>query len=174
MQNNVILVDLWDEPIGTAEKMEVHEKGMLHRAFSVFLYHGNKILLQKRAKSKYHCPELWTNSCCSHPRPNEATDVAAIRRVKEELGIDAQDIKEVRKFFYRQQFSNGLTEFECDHVFIGEIPADTKFVENQDEVDEVAWWDIDELYEKLRENPDMFTPWFLICAPDAIDEIRKA
>ena len=173
MRNEVILVDFNDEPMGTAEKMEAHERGLLHRAFSVFLFCEGRLLLQKRALSKYHCPGLWTNSCCSHPRPGESTADAAVRRLSEELGIDKVELREIGSFFYRQKFDNGLTEFECDHVFVGSFSPDTEFVSDPEEVEETAWWDFDELLEKLRTDPEAFTPWFLICAPEAIKAIKE-
>lgn len=175
MENEVILVDFYDRPTGTAEKIEAHESGQLHRAFSVFLFHDNKLLLQKRSSTKYHCPGLWTNTCCSHPQPGELTADAAVRRLKEELNISISEnsVKEINSFFYRQEFSNGLTEFECDHVFVGKLPTEEKPAENPEEVDETAWWDIEALFEEMRVNPQRFTPWFLICAPMAVAAVRN-
>ncbi len=171
--DRVILVDLTDREIGSSEKMAAHEKGLLHRAFSVFLFNGSKLLLQKRAADKYHCPGLWTNTCCSHPRPGEETAKAAQRRLAEELGTEPCEITELCSFFYRYEFSNGLTEYECDHVFLGEYSPEAKLCPNPDEVEEAAWWDICELEEELRLNPDRFTPWFIICAPMVINAIRQ-
>lgn len=115
----VILVNEKDEPIGTMEKLEAHQKGALHRAFSVFLFNPKgELLLQRRALHKYHSAGLWTNTCCSHPRPGEETSAAAHRRLKEEMGMEA-DLRFMTSFQYRSEFENGLTEHEFDHVFIG-------------------------------------------------------
>jgi len=173
MKNEVILVDYNDKELGRAEKMEAHEKALLHRAFSVFLFDGRRILLQKRALSKYHCPGLWTNSCCSHPQPGELTVLAARRRLREELGSDYCSVDECFSFFYRYPFSNGLTEFECDHVFIGQYSVNAPLSPDPEEVCECRWWDIDELKKAMTERAEEFTPWFLICAPRAIGFIEE-
>src|SRR5688572_9486804 len=116
----VILVNEFDEAIGSMEKMEAHEKALLHRAFSVFLFNKKgEMLLQKRAASKYHSPSLWTNACCSHPMPGEETKQAALRRLDEELGFTTS-INKAFHFTYKAVFDNGLTEHEFDHVFVGE------------------------------------------------------
>lgn len=168
----VILVDYQDRPIGTMEKMEAHRQQRLHRAFSVFLYDGNRLLLQKRAAHKYHCGGLWTNTCCSHPAPGETVLNAASRRLREELGIAiAPDaLEEVDVFFYRYPFDNGLTEFECDHVLIGSYHGTPAL--NPEEVDELAWVSFEELEQAMAEHAERFTPWFLICAEKAIRNIR--
>ena len=173
MSEKLILVDYNDRPIGTCEKMEAHRKGLLHRAFSVFLFDGSRVLLQKRAAEKYHCPGLWTNTCCSHPRPGETVEEAAKRRICEELGIENCVCEEAFRFFYRYAFDNGLIEFECDHVFIGSYPLDGLVVPNKEEVDEAKWWELDELLETMASEADLFTPWFLICAPRAIEIYRQ-
>src|SRR4030095_7998604 len=116
----VILVDQEDRPSGTAEKMEAHRKGLLHRAFSVFIFNSKgEMLLQQRALSKYHSGGLWTNACCSHPAPGEKTKDGAIRRLNEELGFETP-VEKVFDFVYKAEFDNGLTEHEFDHVFAGE------------------------------------------------------
>ncbi len=173
MDAEVILVNLQDEEIGRAKKMEAHEKGLLHRAFSVFLYSGNQLLLQKRDNSKYHCPGLWTNACCSHPAPGEQTKVAAIRRMYEELGIHFNDIEELCSFIYRYPFNNGITEFECDHVYIGKYPITGILSPNPGEVAELSWCEIGQLEEKMLREPELFTPWFFTCAPMVISFIRS-
>jgi isopentenyl-diphosphate delta-isomerase len=119
MQDFVILVDEQDNPIGTAEKMEAHQNGgKLHRAFSVLVFNDKgETMLQRRAASKYHCPTLRTNTCCSHPRPDEITLAAATRRLQEEMGFVCP-LEEKFTFLYRAEFSNGLTEHEFDHVFV--------------------------------------------------------
>ena len=162
----VLLVNLNDEVIGLEEKMSAHEKALLHRAFSVFLFNENKVLLQKRASTKYHCPGLWTNTCCSHPRLNETPAKAAIRRLQEELEIHVENVREVNSFVYCYPFDNGLTEYEYDHVLIGEY--DGSYVLNPEEVDDIQWIDIDELKEDIRLNPKKFTPWFITALNMAI------
>ncbi len=118
--HEVILVNELDEAIGSMEKMEAHEKALLHRAFSVFLFNKNgEMLLQKRAATKYHSPSLWTNACCSHPMPGETTEQAALRRLKEELGFTT-NVQKAFHFTYKAVFDNGLTDHEFDHVFVVE------------------------------------------------------
>src|ERR1700728_4574124 len=118
-QEQVILVNERDEPTGSMEKMEAHRKALLHRAFSVFIFNtAGDMLLQQRAAGKYHSAGLWTNACCSPPRPGEGTRDAAMRRLYEELGFTAE-LKKIFDFTYRSEFENGLTEFEFDHVFVG-------------------------------------------------------
>ncbi|MBN1820393.1 MAG: isopentenyl-diphosphate Delta-isomerase, partial [Prolixibacteraceae bacterium] len=116
-ETKVICVDENDNPIGEMEKMEAHEKAVLHRAFSVFIFNSKKeLLLQQRSAGKYHSALLWTNTCCSHPVPGELTENAAKRRLKEEMGMNAE-LKFLFKFQYKAPFDNGLTEHEIDHVF---------------------------------------------------------
>src|SRR5580658_4397934 len=129
-QEEVVLVDESDQPVGVMEKMEAHRRGLLHRAFSVFIFNSRgEMLLQQRAPEKYHSAGLWTNACCSHPRPGEDTREGAVRRLKEELGFTTH-LEKLFEFTYRSEFDNGLTEFEFDHVFIGvydqEISPDKK------------------------------------------------
>ena len=117
---DVILVDQADRPVGRMEKQEAHRKGLLHRAFSVFLLDGSKLLIQRRALDKYHCGGLWSNTCCSHPAPGEPVLSAAERRLDEELGIKNARLRELDTFLYRAAFPNGLAEHELDHVLLGE------------------------------------------------------
>ena len=120
----VILVNEQDEPIGLMEKMEAHEKGLLHRAFSILIFNSNgEMLLQQRASGKYHSPNLWTNACCSHPMPGESLFDAAHRRLKEEMGFDTF-LSHAFTFTYRTDFDNGLTEHEIDNVFTGIFDGD--------------------------------------------------
>ncbi len=163
--DEVVLVDMMDRETGREEKITAHEKGMLHRAFSVFLFQGDSLLLQKRASSKYHCGGLWTNTCCSHPRAGEEVKEAAVRRLKEELGICVDDLMEVHSFVYHQEFDNGLTEFEYDHVLTGEYSG--TWVENPDEVEEVKWVRLPKLLEEVRKNPAAYTPWFIVALKEA-------
>ena len=157
--DDIILVDTEDREIGRGEKMAVHRAGLLHRAFSVFLFCGDSVLLQKRAASKYHCGGLWTNTCCSHPRPGETVADAAVRRLREELGIETGGLTEAASFIYRYPFENGLTEYEYDHVLVGEY--DGGWTENPEEVDAVKLVPLADLRAELLRTPGQFTPWFL-------------
>ena len=161
----MILVDYKDKPVGSCEKSAAHRDALLHRAFSVFLFDGKNVLLQKRAASKYHCGGLWTNTCCSHPVPDEKTYDAAVRRLNEEIGIKQNRLTELFSFFYYCHFPNGLSEFECDHVFAGKSPAGAVPVTDSAEVDGLKWVDTDELLGDMAAHPQNYTPWFLICAP---------
>lgn len=161
MSDFVILVDEHDNQIGTAEKMEAHQHGgKLHRAFSVFVFNDTgEVMLQRRAASKYHCPGLWTNTCCSHPRPDETTLAAATRRLQEEMGFVCP-LEEKFTFLYRAEFSNGLTEHEFDHVFVGHYTADP--VLNPVEADDWKWVSIADLEKDISQNPEQYTPWLKI------------
>jgi isopentenyl-diphosphate Delta-isomerase len=154
----VQLVDTQDNPNGSMEKLEAHEKGLLHRALSVLIINTKKeILLQRRALGKYHSPGLWTNTCCSHPYPGENPTEAANRRLKEEMGMVA-DLEFAFKFQYKCDFDNGLIEHELDHVFIGETD-DTPHL-NTDEAMAFKWMSIEELETDMKNNPDNYTYWF--------------
>jgi isopentenyl-diphosphate delta-isomerase len=156
--DSVILVDEHDNPVGEAEKMEAHRKGLLHRAFSVFLFdaEGN-ILLQRRAMGKYHSPGLWSNVCCSHPAPGEDTLAAANRRLNEELGIKDCTLFHQFAFTYRAEFPDGLTEHEFDHVFTGNYDSDP--IPNPNEVMDWKWMRIEELKTDVTVNPERYTYW---------------
>jgi len=156
----VVLVNEKDEVIGTMEKIEAHQKALLHRAFSVFVINkNNELMIQRRALTKYHSPGLWTNTCCSHPRINESYGDAAHRRMHEEMGFDC-DLKEEFSFIYKAEFDNGLTEHELDHVFVGY--SEKEPVINPEEVDSWKWINIDELKADIIANPDNYTAWFKI------------
>ncbi|MCE3239329.1 MAG: idi [Gammaproteobacteria bacterium] len=154
---HIILVDEDDNPIGTAEKLQAHREGLCHRAFSVFVFSGDHLLLQQRAKEKYHSPELWTNTCCSHPRIGETVVEAGQRRLKEEMGLDIP-LQTVGWFHYVAHFSNGLTENEVDHILIGTIPH-REITPNPLEVLDYRWITLPELEKELVDNPERFTPW---------------
>lgn len=157
-EEQVILVDAADQPIGAAGKMEAHREGALHRAFSVFAVNPRgEILLQRRAQGKYHGGGLWSNSCCGHPRPGEATLAAAGRRLREELRVHAE-LEPVFVFTYRAEMEGGLIEHEIDHVFVGEIDQDPD--PDPAEVSEWRWVSPREIRAELRSSPDSFTPWF--------------
>ena len=156
----VILVDEHDNAIGTMEKQQAHVEGLLHRAFSVFIFNSEKkLLLQKRASSKYHCGGLWTNTCCSHPRENENTQEAANRRLHEEMGLQCS-LTPLFTFSYKTEFDNGLTEHEIDHVFFGSTDEMPKI--NSLEVEDYRYIGIEELQLEIKESPQHFTTWFLI------------
>jgi isopentenyl-diphosphate Delta-isomerase len=161
MGEHVVLVDNTDREIGTMPKLEAHEKGCLHRAFSVFIFNSKgQLLLQQRAFNKYHSAGLWTNTCCSHPRQNEKTLDAAKRRLKEEMGIECNLVKKF-DFIYKTKFENGLTEHEFDHVFFGESNSLPQI--NKDEVNSWNYHTIEEIEKEIQHNPDKFTSWFKIC-----------
>jgi isopentenyl-diphosphate delta-isomerase len=163
----VILVDEHDVSVGAMEKMEAHEKAALHRAFSVFIFNANEeMLLQQRAFSKYHSGGLWTNSCCSHPRPGEEIHEAASRRLTEEMGFTTP-IKKVFDFIYKADFSNGLTEYEFDHVFAGYY--DGKIEPNENEVCGYQYRSMHEIESMLKNEPELFTVWFHIAFPKVMD-----
>ncbi|MDR3491629.1 MAG: isopentenyl-diphosphate Delta-isomerase [Gammaproteobacteria bacterium] len=157
---HVILVDEKDQEIGIAEKIQAHRDNLRHRAFSIFILRKQpklEILLQKRAAGKYHSAGLWTNTCCSHPRPGEDILAAANRRLFEEMGIHAT-LKSIGWFHYIAPFPNGLTENENDHVLVGELEQDN-FTTNPDEVQDIRWITLAELNDAIAENPTHFTPW---------------
>ena len=166
----VILVDTHDRPIGTAEKMEAHLTPKLHRAFSVFLYHDNQMLIQLRADHKYHSGGKWSNGCCSHPRPHEELATAVPNRMVEELGFSCE-VEEIFQFTYFAQFEENLYEYEYDHVFIGEYRGE--YILNPEEAQDAKWVDLDALEQDVVRNPTKYSVWFLISIQRVIDEIRK-
>ena len=167
----VILVNEQDIELGVMEKMEAHEKALLHRAFSVFIFNNHhELLLQQRAISKYHSGGLWTNTCCSHPRPGEAVADAALRRLKEEMGFETA-LSKAFDFTYKAPFSNGLTEHEFDHVFVGTYIGTIE--PNADEVENYAYYSLAAIEEMLQKNPDDFTVWFHIAFPKVRDWYMK-
>ena len=170
--DELLLVDEFDNVIGHASKEDAHKTPMLHRAFSVFLYNGNKMLVQKRALGKYHSGGLIANTCCSHPRTNDILGDAATR-LKFEVGIKVKaiDLKELFAFKYLTKFNDNLYEHEYDHVIVGKY--DGGFEINKDEVSELKWVDIDRLSADLIKNPQKYASWFLICAPKVIEYIKK-
>ncbi|RYY91388.1 MAG: isopentenyl-diphosphate Delta-isomerase [Chitinophagaceae bacterium] len=158
MEPQVVLVNECDEPQGTLGKLEAHERGLLHRALSVFLFDGEgRMLLQQRALGKYHGGGLWSNAVCSHPLPGEAPADAAVRRLREELGI-AADVSHVFSFTYRAEVENGLVEHEFDHVFAGQYEGG--FALNPEEVAATRYISMQELEQELRDHPEHFTQWF--------------
>ena len=163
----VVLVDENDNQIGIEEKMAAHSNGgKLHRAISVFIFNSKgEMLLQQRALSKYHCPGLWTNTCCTHPRPGETIEASAHRRLREEMGFDCP-MKEEFSFCYAADFNNGLTEKEYDHVLIGVY--DGKVVPNPEEAENYKHVNAKTLLTDVAKNPESYTAWFKIIAEDVI------
>jgi isopentenyl-diphosphate delta-isomerase len=156
----VILVNEEDQPIGQMEKMEAHQKGLLHRAFSVLIFNSSEqVLLQKRASSKYHSGGLWTNTCCSHPRPGETVLDAANRRLMEEMGMTA-DLTERFHFIYKTDLDNDLVEHELDYVLVGQSDDLPKL--NSDEAEDFKYIDLETLKEELKSSPENYTVWFKI------------
>lgn len=159
----VILVNEQDEPVGTMEKLEAHQKGLLHRAFSVFVTNANgQMLLQQRAQDKYHSGGLWTNTCCSHPLPGEDVLAASHRRLVEEMGFDCP-LEEIFSFTYRKEFDNGLTEHEFDHVLIGHYDGIVQ--PDVSEVQAFRYLSLDEIRHLLLSEPETFTHWFHLAFP---------
>lgn len=152
-----------DEQIGVMEKMEAHREPILHRAFSVFIFNSEgEMLLQKRADQKYHSAGLWTNACCSHPKPGELIEAAASRRLKEEMGFSTL-LKKTFDFIYKASFKNGLFEYEFDHVFTGRY--DDKILPDPDEVSDFCFMKMDAIRSSLMLHPDKYTAWFSIAFP---------
>ncbi len=155
---NVILVDELDNEIGLEEKIKAHKRGLLHRAFSIFIFNKKgELLLQQRAKSKYHSGGLWTNTVCSHPLPNEDIFNSTKRRLNEEMGFSVE-VREIFSFIYKSEYENGLTEYEYDHVFIGYYDNDP--IINKEEVEDFKWITIESLEKDIKENPKNYTTWF--------------
>ncbi|MGE5318113.1 MAG: isopentenyl-diphosphate Delta-isomerase [Chloroflexota bacterium] len=167
MEELVILVDQNDNQTGVMEKMQAHIEARLHRAFSVFIFNSkDELMLQQRALSKYHSPGLWSNTCCSHPRPGESTSDAAHRRLVEEMDFDCQ-LTEVFSFIYKAPFSNDLTEHEFDHVFIGISDELPKL--NKEEAEAYRMITLQDLRKEVENNPEDFSIWFRI----AFDRVEK-
>ena len=161
----VILVDEQDNDIGVMEKLQAHQEGLLHRAFSIFIFNDkNELLLQQRALSKYHSAGLWTNTCCSHPRPNETIKDAANRRLFEEMGMSC-DLKIKTNFIYKTPFENGLTEHELDYVLIGSTNQNP--IINKEEVASYKWLSVSDIKKDIVSNPNHYTSWFKI----ALDKV---
>ena len=159
-EEKVILVNEKDEPIGLMPKMEAHEKGLLHRAFSVFVFNDkNELMLQQRALSKYHSPGLWTNTCCSHQREGESNIGAGKRRLQEEMGFTT-DLKDTMAFIYKAPFDNGLTEHEFDHILVGNFNAVPNL--NPEEVSAWKWMKLEDVQKDMQTHPERYTEWFKI------------
>ena len=170
-EEKVILVDKNDNQVGLMPKLEAHEKGVLHRAFSIFIFNSKyELLLQKRASSKYHSGGLWTNTCCSHPREGEDTLDAANRRLDEEMGIKTS-LRKVYDFIYKAELDNQLTEHEFDHVFYGVCDNDPML--NKDEAEDFKWVDMETLNNDIMKNEDNYTVWFKIAFEYFYNYLKK-
>ena len=170
-QENVVLVDSNNNKLGLMPKMEAHIKGILHRAFSVIIFNNNgDIMLQKRARTKYHTPGLWSNTCCSHQRDNEDNITAGKRRLYEEMGFTTQ-LQNFDSFIYKVSFSNGLIEHEFDHILTGVYNGIPNL--NKKEVDQWKWVSIDYLYHDINNNPDNYTAWFKIIINKYSESLKK-
>jgi isopentenyl-diphosphate Delta-isomerase len=164
---DLILVDENDNPLGTMEKMEAHRKGILHRAFSVFIFNSKgEMLLQQRTKDKYHSGGLWTNACCSHPTPGEEIIESAKKRLKEEMGFTTE-LTHLFDFTYKAEFENGLTEHEYDHVYSGIY--DGEVVPDKEEVKDHSFRKIEEISKDLSIHPEKYTIWFKL----AFEQVRE-
>ena len=159
-KERVILVNEKDEQIGLMEKIEAHEKALLHRAFSVFVFNDkNELMLQQRAHSKYHSPGLWTNTCCSHQREGESNVQAGMRRLQEEMGFTTS-LKDTISFIYKAPFDNGLTEHEFDHILVGSYNEEPHV--NPEEVAHWKWMSLADVEQDMEQNPNIYTEWFKI------------
>ena len=159
-EENVILVNENDEQIGLMPKMEAHQKALLHRAFSVFIFNENdELMLQQRAHTKYHSPGLWTNTCCSHQREGETNIEAGKRRLQEEMGFSTE-LKDTVSFIYKAPFDNGLTEHEFDHILVGKYNEEP--VLNPEEAAAYKWLSLEEVKKDMEINPQLYTAWFKI------------
>ena len=171
MEEQVILVNEHDTPIGLMGKLEAHQKALLHRAFSVFILNDKgEIMLQQRATSKYHSPNLWTNTCCSHPRQGETTIEAGKRRLQEEMGF-VTELTDILSFIYKAPFDNGLTEHELDHILIGYYNAPPTI--NPEEVADWRWELPEKIKEDIAKHPHRYTEWFKIIFDKFLHQVLK-
>lgn len=168
--NSLILTDLFDNEIGAMSKRDAHRQGRLHRAFSVFIIDGDKMLIQKRHRDKYHSGGLWANACCSHPVQGESLDTAVERRLKEELGIRCA-ARELFSFVYFSRYADDLYEYEYDHVFLAEYSGDCEF--DRSEIEELQWIGTAELERRMLERPQDFASWFMIAAPRVLAILQE-
>lgn len=170
IEEKVILVNEKDEQIGLMNKLEAHEKALLHRAFSVFVFNDkNELMLQQRALDKYHSPGLWTNTCCSHQRDGETSIKAGKRRLQEEMGF-VVDLKESISFIYKAPFDNGLTEHEYDHVLLGNY--NDKPTINLDEVADWKWMPLEDVKNDILSHPELYTEWFKVIFDKFYENIK--
>jgi len=170
MENKIVAVDIYDNKIGLVTKEAAHKDAILHRAFSVFLCHNGKMLIQQRAFDKYHSGGLWANTCCSHPR-TENIVAEAKERLVEEVGIHCDGLQEIFVFNYFSKYEENLFEYEIDHVLLGDY--DGNFVLNKEEVNDMRWVDFEELEQEMINTPKKFATWFLIAAPRVLKYLKN-
>lgn len=171
ISDQVVLVDERDIEVGVCDKLAAHKKGLLHRAISIFIFSTKgEILLQKRAKTKYHSGGLWSNTCCSHPRHGENVEAAAHRRLEEEMGFDCP-LEKVHSFIYRTPFENGLVEYEFDHVLVG-VYNGTPVI-NPEEAEDWKWMIQEAVVEDACVHPERYSYWFKIALSDILAKMQK-
>lgn len=169
--DDILLVDQDNNPVGSGEKMDVHRRGILHRAFSVLVYNSKKeMLLHRRAASKYHCPGLWSNACCSHPAPGNHLLAAGRRRLKEEMGIDIPLKEAGVEFIYRARVGD-LIEYEYDHLLYGSF--DGSPIINPEEADDWKWMTFGDLRDDMKTNPETYTPWFRLIVSQGDNQVEQ-
>lgn len=167
-KKEIILVDEKDREVGVGEKLKIHQEGKLHRAFSILIFNSKgQMLLQRRAKTKYHSPSLWSNACCSHPKPNKKLLDEAKRRLKEEMGFVC-DLKESFSFVYKAKVED-LIEYEFDHVFLGKFDGNPK--PDKAEVEDWKWVVFKEVKKDVEKNSENYTPWFKILLDKVYDKV---
>lgn len=166
----LILVDENDKEIGLMDKLSVHQEGLLHRAFSVFIFNfNNELLLQQRADEKYHSGGLWSNTCCSHPNNSEKIEETVSRRLKEEMGIECKTHFQF-KFIYYTDFENGLKEYELDHIYFGR--SDEKPCPDFTEVKDWKYMNLETLNEEIILNPESYSTWLKLCLPQVVKHFK--
>ncbi len=172
MSEQVILVDSRNRELGVMDKTEAHRLGKLHRALSIFIFNSKgELLLHRRAMGKYHSSGLWSNTCCSHPRPAENVADAAVRRLKEEMGMKVE-MKELFSFIYKAELENGLYEHEADHVFVGK--SDENPNPDPNEVMEWKWMNTDAISDDIDTNPNNYSVWFQLIFKDVVRRVKES
>ncbi len=170
-KDDILLVDENDNPVGAGEKMEVHRRGLLHRAFSIMVYNSKReVLLQRRAATKYHCPGQWSNACCSHPAPGDHLLLAARRRLKEEMGISIPVKETGVEFIYKVKVGD-LTEYEYDRLLYGQFDGQPRI--NPREADDWKWMAFGDLRKDMKRNPELYTPWFRLIASQGDNTVEQ-
>ena len=170
-----ILIPAWvDGALTPVEKLEVHRRGLRHKAISVFVMRGNETLIQQRALTKYHTPGLWANACCTHPFWDEAPLICAARRLEEELGISGLKLRRRHQVEYRADVGSGLTEHELVEIFTADATKDMRITSNPNEVADTAWVDLDDLADLIKQHPERYTPWLRIYLADHMGSIFAA